>query len=74
MKFQKTTEYAIRVMVYLAKHKNKRLSAKKIHLELDIPYKYLSRLMGKLSEAGYIDVLAGRWGGYKIIKDIHTIY
>jgi Rrf2 family protein len=30
--------------------------------------------MGKLSEAGYIDVLAGRWGGYKIIKDVHTIY
>ena len=74
MQFQKTTEYAIRVMVYLAKNRHKRLSAFRLHKDLNIPYKYLSRLMSKLAAGGLLDVLPGKTGGYKITKDLNSIY
>ena len=74
MKFQKTTEYAIRVMIYLAKYKEERFSANKLHRELNIPYKYLGRLMSRLSVAGLVEVLPGKLGGYKIAQDLEAIY
>lgn len=74
MKFQKTTEYAIRVMVFLAKHRDKRFSANSLHRQLEIPYKYLARLMSKLSAAGLVEVLPGKLGGYKITRELSTIY
>jgi len=74
MRFQKTTEYAIRVMVYLASHRDGRYSTNHLHRELNIPYKYLGRLMKKLSDSGLIDVTQGKHGGYVISKDLSNIY
>lgn len=74
MRFQKTTEHAIRVMVFLAKHTEKRFSARAIHETLDIPYKYLGRLMSKLAEAGLVQVEQGSLGGYQITRSLDTIY
>jgi len=74
MRFQKTTEYAIRVMVYLAKHKTERFSANRLHQELQIPYKYLGRLMSKLSAAGLVSVEPGKSGGYQMKHKLSEIY
>ena len=74
MRFQKTTEYAIRVMVYLADHREDRYSANQLHQILQIPYKYLGRLMQKLSNAGLVEVAQGKQGGYRIIQDLSNIY
>ena len=62
MRFQKTTEYALRVMVFLWDHKN----VNQIHARLNIPYKYLGRLMRNLAEAGFLVVTQGKMGGYRI--------
>ncbi|MEJ2054338.1 MAG: Rrf2 family transcriptional regulator [Calditrichaceae bacterium] len=74
MRFQKTTEYAIRVMVFLADHREERYSANQLHRILQIPYKYLGRLMHKLSGAGLVDVTQGKQGGYRIIQELSRIY
>jgi len=74
MRFQKTTEYAIRVMVYLAKHQEDRLSARSLAETLEIPYKYLARLMSKLADAGLVDSELGKLGGYRIQKPLDSIY
>jgi Rrf2 family protein len=74
MRFQKTTEHAIRVMVFLAKHRDERFSARALHEALDIPYKYLGRLMSKLADAKLVDVEQGSLGGYRITKDLDSIY
>lgn len=74
MHFQKTTEYAIRVMVYLAAHKPERFSTNRLHQELKIPYKYLGRLMSKLSAAELVAVASGKTGGYQVTKDLKEIY
>lgn len=74
MKFNKTTEYAIRVMVFLADHKDERYSVNKLHQILKIPYKYLGRLMHKLSAAGLVNVTQGKQGGYRIYQELSRIY
>ncbi len=74
MRFQKTTEYAIRVMVHLSKHLDERISARTLSEQLDIPYKYLSRLMSKLAGAGLVNVEQGVFGGYQIKKTLDSIY
>ena len=74
MRFQKTTEYAIRVMVYLAKNNQERFSVNALHQELQIPYKYLGRLMHTLANAGLVEVTQGKQGGYQVVRDLATIY
>lgn len=74
MRFQKTTEYAIRVMAYLAKNNQDRFSVNALHQQLQIPYKYLSRLMHTLANAGLVEVAHGKQGGYQVVRDLSTIY
>lgn len=74
MRFQKTTEYAIRAMVYLAKHPGQRLSTRALHEALEIPYKYLGQLMSRLAEAGLVSVKHGKHGGYQISENRDSIY
>jgi len=69
----KTTEYAVRVLAYMAKEKEQLLSAKYLHEQLHIPYKYLTRLMTDLAKNGYLISVKGRDGGFRIIKDLKEI-
>jgi len=74
MKFQMTTEYAIRVMVFLANERDKRFSTYKLHKILKIPYKYLGRLMNDLAKAGFLEVTRGKSGGYCLCKKRSRIF
>ncbi len=74
MRFQKTTEYAIRVMTFLALHKDERYSVARLHQALGIPYKYLGHLMNKLAQAGFVSVEQGKHGGYRIARPLESIY
>lgn len=74
MRFQKTTEYAIRVMVFLAASQHEVYSVNRLHRELNIPYKYLGRLMHKLTQAEFVTVTHGKQGGYRINSYRQPIY
>ncbi len=69
----KTTEYSVRVLAYMAKEKEQLLSAKYLHEQLNIPYKYLTHLMTDLTKSGYLTSVKGRDGGFRIIKDLKEI-
>jgi Rrf2 family protein len=74
MRFAKTTEYAIRVMVYLSHHRDQMYSVNRLHTHLNIPYKYLGKLMTKLAAAGLVEVYQGKQGGYKFNRHRSPIY
>ena len=74
MRFQKTTEYALRVMVYLWNHQGELYSVNRLHKILNIPYKYLGRLMHTLTGAGFLEVQQGKMGGYQINPEKSQIY
>ena len=74
MKLSNTSQYAINIMVAIAKHNEpKLLNAKTISEIFDIPYKYLTRIMPQLVGAGLIVSIRGREGGYSLKKESSLI-
>ena len=69
----KTTEYAIRILTFVAKNNQQLNSAKYLHEQLNIPYKYLTSLMTSLVKSGYLMSVQGRNGGFKINKKLSEI-
>lgn len=74
LRFQKTTEYALRVMVFLWNHQGELYSVNRLHKILNIPYKYLGRVMHTLTGAGFLEVQQGKMGGYQINSQKSQIY
>jgi len=73
MKLNTTSQHAIRIMVFIAKQKQKLHHAKEISEKLNIPYKYLTKIMAQLVEAKIINSIRGREGGYTIEKNTANI-
>ena len=74
MQFSKTTQYAIRALSYLYRYNEKSHSAKVLHEELDLPYKYLTTLMTELVKKGLVKASRGRDGGFTLAKDADAIF
>jgi len=73
MKLNTTSQYAIRVVTYLAINNDKLSNSKNISEELKIPYKSLTRIITQLVNANIIISLRGREGGIKIEKDLSSV-
>jgi len=74
MNFNKTTAYSLKVLGFMSKFTNSRMSAKFLHEKLDIPYSYLRQVLGSLNKHGLIDSTKGRGGGFILTRDINNIY
>jgi Rrf2 family protein len=68
VKFSRTTEYALRVMVALAGTPGEPHSSFALHRELRIPQKYLQRLLTMLSKKQLITSARGRAGGFVLAR------
>jgi len=74
MKLNTTSQYAIRIMTHIASNPQIKLfHAKTISEILNIPYKYLSRIMTQLSNANLTLSIRGREGGYKLAQESNMI-
>ena len=74
MKLSNTSQYAIRILAYIADHKEKTLfSATELSNELSIPYKFLTKIMTELVKANFIESIRGREGGFRLKKDASEI-
>ena len=69
MRLNTTSQYAIRILIVIAKNCDKRYNAKMLSEELNIPYKYLTKVMTYLVKAKLIDSLRGREGGYVLMHE-----
>ncbi len=73
MNFSTTTEYAIRVLSFMAQDETKMYTSKDIFNHLQIPFRYLRRQMTNLVKSGLIVSTQGKDGGYKISKKLNEI-
>jgi len=74
MKLNNTSQYAIRILAYITDHKEKTLfSAAELSNELNIPYKFLTKIMTELVKADFIESIRGREGGFKLKKSAAEI-
>ena len=74
MFISKTSEYAIRILTYMTLNSDKLLSAQNLCEELQIPKRYLMRLLTDLSKSGFISATRGRSGGYMFARPLNSIY
>ncbi len=74
MNFNKTTAYSLRVLDFMARHTNDRMSASFLCKKLNIPYSYLRQILSSLSKSGFIEGSRGRTGGFILAKDATDIY
>ena len=74
MKLNNTSQYAIRILAYIADHTEKTLfSAIELSNELSIPYKFLTKIMTELVKADFIESIRGREGGFRLKKEASAI-
>lgn len=74
MFISKTSEYALRILTYMALNNETQFSAQNLYTKLDIPKRYLMRLLTDLSKSGFIKSTRGRSGGYVFARPLDSIY
>lgn len=72
MQLNVTTDYAIRVILYLSM-KGVIVSSKELSEKMTIPEKYILKITKKLSEAGLTKTHIGKNGGFSVIKSAEEI-
>ncbi len=74
MQLNNTSQYAIRILSYIARKQDERLlSANELSKTLDIPYKFLTKIMTKLVKAKFVESVRGRDGGFRLKDDAQKI-
>ena len=72
MQLNITTDYAIRIVLYLGQSQEK-LSANQISEDMCIPKGYLEKVLRKLKKASYVSADLGTKGGYYLNKGLEDI-
>ena len=72
MQLTSTTDYAIRIVCYLAAQRQM-ISTSELSQELSVPYSYIPKITKKLKQAGIIKACEGIKGGYQIAKQPENI-
>ena len=67
MQLNRSTDYAIQMLVYLAKTR-KTVSSSKLAAAIGVSYRYLLQISAKLRAAGFIRAAHGPSGGLVLIK------
>jgi len=74
MQLSNTSQYAIRMLAYMADHKDAPLiNATELSEALQIPYKFLTKIMTELVKADFITSIRGREGGYTLNREASDI-
>lgn len=73
MNFSKTTEYALRILSYIALDESKLYTASELFEQLQIPFRYLRKQLNFLYRKGLLLSIQGNQGGYRIAKKLTDI-
>ena len=68
MQLNRSTDYAIQMLLYLAKA-GKTVSPSKLAAAIGVSHRYLLQISAKLRAAGFIRAAYGSSGGLKLVKD-----
>lgn len=73
MRFQITTDYAIRIVLYVAQHDNKLSGAEEASRQLGMTHGYFNKVAGRIRKAGFLESVQGPGGGYRLARDAEDI-
>ena len=69
----KEADYALRVMLFLARAGEAAASTARLAAELDIPYRFLRKIVRRMVEAGLIGSRRGKGGGVRLKRPAERI-
>lgn len=72
MQLNITTDYAIRIIVYLSSKKGI-ISSKELSIKLKIPQHYILKITKRLEKSGIINIYVGKNGGFSMVKKSNEI-
>ncbi len=72
MQLSISTDYAIRILMFLALFPPRR-SAAEISVQMGISKPYVAKVMQKLKAAGWVDAFEGGHGGYRLVPPLREI-
>ncbi len=70
---KKNTDYAIRVLCYMAERTDAVVSAAELSNELDISWSLTRKILQELSHEGYVKSYRGKGGGFTLEMPVHHI-
>jgi len=73
MKLSNSSQYAIRVLTYITMQNEPLISATTLSEKLQIPYKFLTKIMTALVKADLVESIRGREGGFRLKKESSEI-
>lgn len=68
MNLSKTSEYAIRILLYLTLHRDRLVTTKELNENLHLSFKYVGRLLSIMTNHGIVTSIRGKNGGYQLGK------
>ena len=69
MRLTRSGEYAVRCILHLCSQKTGHVcSRKQIALEMDIPYEFLGKIAQNLARHGFMEIVRGSKGGYRLLR------
>lgn len=66
-------DYSVRAVLDIAQHRGGRRKAREIATEMGIPHRFLTLILAELVQAGLLDAVAGRAGGYTLARSADEI-
>lgn len=69
----KTAQYALRAVIYLARHAGAPVPSAEVAAGLDVPSNYLSKILHTLSRTGVVESERGPGGGYRLARPADLI-
>lgn len=67
------TDYALRLLVYLATHRDRPCAVSDVARGYGISRNHLMKVVGALSVAGFVETLRGKGGGIRLARSPHLI-
>ena len=74
MRITRAGEYAVRCVLFMSdREKNEIISRKEISQNMDIPDQFLGKIAQQLARAGFLEIIQGAKGGYRLLMEPYKI-
>lgn len=73
MRLTKHSDYALRVLLYVASAEGRQVSTEEVSAAFKISSHHLVKVVGKLGKAGFLEIKRGRLGGFRLARPAEDI-